>query len=298
MRREIMNKLAEAVKRGLGEEYDIWLQKVEKNNGQMWQAIVIRKLGERICPTIYIDSFLDKIEEGIIGILDAAEDIVDICMDKKTTILSTLYENINKEKILEKVVYQIIGAERNIERLKDLPHKNFLDLAAIYNVILKSEHEETFSITMDYKLCRKYGISAEELDRAARENTEREGFCIITMAEMLAEIAGGPKLEASHGPEYMYIGTNKARNNGAVILLYDNYLLELAKRLRSDLYILPSSIHEVLLLPTKKRTPFELREMLIKVNSLYLEEEEVLGESVYKYNLKDKKLTIISDFGR
>ena len=64
------------------------------------------------------------------------------------------------------------------------------------------------------------------------------------------------------------------------------------------LYILRSRILEVLVVPTNLRTPFELREMLIKVNSLYLEEEEVLGESVYKYNLKDKKLTIISDFGR
>ena len=83
----------------------------------------------------------------------------------------------------------------------------------------------------------------------------------------------------------MYILSNQKGINGASCLLYENILLDFANQIRSDLYILPSSIHEIILIPYQKETTLQaLIEMVRDINCTQVAPEEVLSDSVYRFS--------------
>lgn len=227
------------------------------------------------------------------GIQDAAAAVVDIYRNADTLPFASIIGGLNKEAVLGRVVYQLINTERNLGRLRGMPHREFLDLSAVYRVVVEECGRGTASIAMSHELCRVYGISVDELDRAARENTEGEGFCVMSMAEALAGVAGIPGEGLQHGWPPMYIFSNASKSNGAAVMLYEKYFGELAGKLGSDLYVMPSSIHEVIAVPSAGFDPAALRQMVAEVNGNEVAEEEVLGENVYRYRLETGTLEIV-----
>ncbi len=293
MKAEILKKIGNAIVNEIGEECTISFPEVTKNNGSVMQAVVIRRVGSTVCPRIYIDRLLNEIESGCNSIHDAVAEIIAVYRNSDAWKLSGITEKLNKEFILKNVVYQLVNTERNIERLCDIPHKDFFDLSAIYNVIVCDDRNGTASIPISHKFCDCYGISADELDLAARKNTKEKGFCVTTIAEVMAEIAGIPARESCNECQTMFILTNKARCKGAAVMLYGEYFEELAGKLKSDLYIIPSSIHEVIAVPATGLSPDGIIKMVSEVNENEVDDEEILGYSIYKYDLEAKKFEIV-----
>ena len=130
------------------------------------------------------------------------------------------------------------------------------------------------------------GISFEELDEAAKKNTEKSGFSVRTMSEVMCELMGvnvGQEIEEPDGPQ-MYILTNARKIHGANIMLYKEYLEIAAEKMNGDFYIIPSSIHELIAVPVSAQGLEELREMVKEANDNQLTPEEILGYEVYRYN--------------
>lgn len=130
------------------------------------------------------------------------------------------------------------------------------------------------------------GISFEELDEAAKKNTEKSGFSVRTMSEVMCELMGvnvGQEIEEPDGPQ-MYILTNTRKLHGANIMLYKEYLEIAAEKMNGDFYIIPSSIHELIAVPVSAQGLEELREMVKAANDNQLTPEEILGYEVYRYN--------------
>lgn len=292
MREEMMNKIAEEIRAEIGKECTVSLREVKKNNGLMLQAVEIREPGISVCPSIYIDDLLDRVVSGEIGVSEAAQAVIEIHNGNKDT---GKYHNavsgLDKQAVLEKVVYQLISEEKNKERLCDMPHRRFLDLAAVYRVVVGEDQHGTASFTVTNAICERYGISETELDHAARQNTEKKEFKVQTMASIIAEITGN--LEEDGELEcMMWVLSNAQRVNGAVVMLYDKYFSRLAESIGNDLYVLPSSIHEVIAVPADGIAPEELREMVGAVNSSEVSEEEFLSGNVYRYSREDGKISI------
>lgn len=294
MKEEIMNRIAEAVKEKIGTECDIEFKEARKNNGIMLQGMLIRKHGETVFKNIYIDNLIDRIEQCSTGVQDAAEEIVRIFNEnQRSGELAGIVRSLNKEEILKKAVYQVIGKERNMDMLADVPHKELLDLAAVYRVVLDESSDETLSFLLTNSLCREYGIDSEELERAAGRNTEMRGFVTINFASVVAENAGIPQELSEADLPPLYVLTNKTRVNGAAVMLYWNYFEKLAHKLQSDLYILPSSVHEVLAVPASIGDPRELKDMVREINAGgIIADDEILSDNVYFYNLKKGGLYI------
>lgn len=294
MKEEIMNRIAEAVKEKIGTECDIEFKEARKNNGIMSQGILIKKHGESVSERIYIDNLIDRIEQCSTGVQDAAEEIVRIFNeDQRSGELAGIVRSLNKEEILKKAVYQVIGKERNMDMLADVPHKELLDLAAVYRVVLDENSDETLSLLLTNSLCRVYGIDSEELERAAGRNTEMRGFVTINFASVVAENTGIPQELSEADLPPLYVLTNKTRVNGAAVMLYWNYFEKLAHKLQSDLYILPSSVHEVLAVPASIGDPRELKDMVREINAGgIIADDEILSDNVYFYNLKKGGLYI------
>lgn len=295
MKEEIMNRLAEAVKEKVGTECDIEFKEARKNNGMMIQGILIKKHGEPVSTNIYINDLINRIEQYDISIHGAAEEIVRIFNENQNSgELAGIVKSLNKEKILQRAVYQLIGKERNMDMLADVPHKELLDLAAVYRAVLDENSDETVSFLLTNSLCRAYGIDSEELEHAARRNTEMRRFKTILLASVLEEKTGIPEETLEAESPSIYILTNAAGANGAAVMLYWNYLDKLARELQSDLYILPSSIHEVIAVPADGTgDPAGLKDMVREINAGgVIADDEILSDNVYFYNLKKGGLYI------
>ena len=89
----------------------------------------------------------------------------------------------------------------------------------------------------------------------------------------------------------MYILTNTEKLHGAACILYQQLLEEFAKKVNDNLYILPSSVHEIIMIPASfAGKASELRQMVEEINATQVEEEEVLSDSVYFFNRLTRKL--------
>ena len=95
----------------------------------------------------------------------------------------------------------------------------------------------------------------------------------------------------------LYLLTNQMGYNGAAAILYEGVLKNFAEEVGKDLILLPSSIHEVLLLPDNGDSDYEALSALVReVNEAQVRREEWLSDHVYRY-LKEEDRIIAAGNG-
>lgn len=294
MRERLLNKVIEEAAKEFGVECMVNITEVKKNNGVVLQAVNIKEPCKNITPNIYIDSLLKRINSGEMSLGEAAQEIINLYKESQDKCnIYGLVKSLNKQDILERVTYQLINAGENQERLCNMPHRKFLDLAIIYIVVIGEDGADTFSFEVNNNICEEYGIEEGELDQYARENTERGGFTTRSIESVLAEITGMPVEDAEiGGPARLWILSNTRMYNGASVMLYTEYFEKLADMIESDLYIFPSSIHEVIVIRDDGADPDILKQIVCEVNLCEVTAVEVLSGNVYRYSRKENKLTI------
>ncbi len=287
MREAIVKELVGAVKEMAENGYSVTAQETTKNNGVKMLGIEIRKPEETVVPRLYVDGIVDRVEDGFMTVEDAAKKVFEMYQNSETPEIDMNVEKlIDRKFILDHVEYQLVNAERNAEKLKDIPGKKIADLVAIYRVVVSAGEDGMMSYVLTKAILDRSGINFEELDEAAKKNTEKSGFSVRTMNEVMCELMGvnpGPEIEEPDGPQ-MYVLTNARKLHGANIMLYKEYLEIAAEKMNGDFYIIPSSIHELIAVPVSAQGLEELREMVKAVNDNQLAPEEILGYEVYRYN--------------
>lgn len=287
MREAIVKELVGAVKEMAGNGYSVTAQETTKNNGVKMLGIEIRKPEETVVPRLYVDGIVDRVEDGFMTVEDAAKKVFEMYQNSETPEIDMNVEKlIDRKFILDHVEYQLVNAERNAEKLKDIPGKKIADLVAIYRVVVSAGEDGMMSYVLTKAILDRSGINFEELDEAAKKNTEKSGFSVRTMNEVMCELMGvnpGPEIEEPDGPQ-MYVLTNARKLHGANIMLYKEYLEIAAEKMNGDFYIIPSSIHELIAVPVSAQGLEELREMVKAANDNQLAPEEILGYEVYRYN--------------
>ena len=130
-----------------------------------------------------------------------------------------------------------------------------------------------------------WGVSPEALYDLALENTRREYGVSLTPLAIAAGRTDPPSFISS-----IFVFTNRARAFGAACLLYDDVLRDFSDR-HGSFYVLPSSIHETILVPEKSgATPAFLSDMVRQVNENDVAPEEVLSDQIYYYRKDEKRL--------
>lgn len=177
MREAIVKELVGAVKKIAGNGYLVTAQKTTKNNGVKMLGIEIRKPGETVFPRLYVDGIVDRVEDGFMTVEDAAKKVFEMYQNSETPEIEMNVEKlIDRKFILDHVEYQLVNAERNAEKLKDIPGKKIADLVAIYRVVASAGEDGMKSYVLTKANLDRSGISFEELDEAAKKNTEKSGF--------------------------------------------------------------------------------------------------------------------------
>ena len=269
------------------------IQSVVKNNNVQLDGLTIMEGGTNLSPTIYLNYFYETYQNGVefSSILDT---ILHTYQSNKPrgkidTSFFTDYANVRPH-----IAYKLIHYERNRHLLADLPHFRYLDLAIVFYCLVSSSPSGNATILIRKDHLRFWNISPTQLFDAAKENTPRLlSYDLRNMNDLMEELLA-PAHSTLSDPDIkkedaaicpMYVLTNQNKLNGASCILYEHLLEHFADRLCCDLYILPSSIHEVIMIPATSDTSYqELSQMVQEVNDTQVSPEEILSDHVYYFS--------------
>lgn len=275
------------------------IQSVVKNNNVQLDGLTIMEGGTNLSPTIYLNYFYETYQNGVefSSILDT---ILHTYQSNKPrgkidTSFFTDYANVRPH-----IAYKLIHYERNRHLLADLPHFRYLDLAIVFYCLVSSSPSGNATILIRKDHLRFWNISPTQLFDAAKENTPRLlSYDLRNMNDLMEELLA-PAHSTLSDPDIkkedaaicpMYVLTNQNKLNGASCILYEHLLEHFADRLCCDLYILPSSIHEVILIPATSDTSYqELSQMVQEVNDTQVSPEEILSDHVYYFSRSSRSI--------
>ena len=208
-------------------------------------------------------------------------------------------ENVNYNK--ENIFLSLVNHNYCKDKLVGKPSRNFLDMDVAYSFYRPDSSVGT--TWLNNEDMKALGLSEEELFDTALINTmKRYPARIEKLEDIVMEmmnISNGSAEDFELDPEYRmpiyYLG-NTSCSNGSAVILYSNILKRIAELFGEDYYILPSSIHEYLIIPESgiEGDISYLLEMVRSVNRSVLTEDMVLSDSVYHYCLKSNNLSMIS----
>lgn len=270
------------------------IQKVKKNNDVVLHGLTFFTDQTNFAPTIYLEGYYEMHRHQI-----SMEQIVDhiwkMYQDSLPDADIDMSFLCNFESVKDRVVYRLIHAERNKELLEETPHILIWDLAICFYYDFWSEKLGEGMIRIHNSLMESWDVDCQTLMHLAQDNTPKLiPMTFLSMHEVLRQL--DPEYELSDSmQEDLYVLSNQQKVFGATSILYPGVLEEVAQVLQSDFYVLPSSVHEVLILKKErydvmKRDGVILHEMIQSINEQQLSAEDVLSDYPYFYNYADGKL--------
>lgn len=299
--REFVETMKERLQAAFPEK-TVLVQEVHKNNDRKFTGLQVLTKGSNIAPCLYLDGFYrdDLNEEDLDTILQALKEAVHEAKDKAPDIGEISDFSFMRDKIF----YTLINASKNEDLLRVHPHILWNDLAIVFRCRVASYDEGCTSFLIGDALAKKWNVTAEDLYELAKENTPKLFSWKVTgMTEIMGQLLGMSNTlepieqnvnQITECVDEAYVATNSTGINGANVLLYDDVLREFGEKCGSNFYVLPSSIHEVLLVPESDtmNDVHSLEQMVSEVNATEVLPEEILSDSVYYYDRATSELKI------
>lgn len=283
MDRDVFFKsVAEEIKPLLPEDIsDVVLKSIPKNNGISYTGLLAISSAINITPTIYLDGYYNEYLMGR-PFESILSEIVETYNNNRPNEDFDVDAFKNWDSAKDLLVRKLINYESNKVMLNDVPHKKIEDLALVYQMALPSFMGDYATILVNNAFAKIWDVSLDELDRVAAENTKiLHPYALDSMEHMLQELSGGLTIPYM-APFDMRVLTNDIKTHGAVQVLDPEVMDEVAKLIGNEFYVIPSSIHEVLIMPLNTDYDYiDLEEMVKEVNATELKEDEVLSDKVY-----------------
>ena len=282
---------------------ELKIMQVNKTNGTK-DGLNVYQPDSNVAPTLYVDDLYEQFKEteDFEGVLKSAAEKYVNAMENVPQMPKDILTDSSKDKIY----MTIINTEANRQMLEKVPHREVNDTSVIYRLMISSDERGIGSTVITDDLAKNLELSEEELFKIAAENTPKMFPPVVkpmsqVIFGILTEDGGMPKdvaeqvVDGMKGEnEMMWIITNNKGVSGAVNMIFEKNLFELSKGLNDDLYILPSSIYEVIA-PSSLGDPVELAEMVQQVNMDVVDVSERLSNQVYHYDRDLRKLSMATD---
>lgn len=298
---EFLSELSKGLADKLGRDYETRAVTNIKNNGIQSNGILIRRQDAAVAPTIYLDEYFKDYCSGR-ELSDIIRQIVYTYQEGEKESRQFSFESIvlSADLVRENLTCRLVNYQKNAFALKEIPHIRFLNLAIYFQIVVYRQEGGIGTIRFTKEHYRDYGSSQrqdasfsslKELYSLALNNTARLFPARLSTLENIMESLSIGKEPASlpftaqqadPAAKTMYVLSNTAGINGAGCLLYPNLLSQLKNFFRSEFYILPSSIHEVILVPFNKSIQREgLNDMIREINLSQVPPDEVLSDRAY-----------------
>ena len=288
--------IAAEVKVLLGEDYIVESGIIPKNNEEV-MYVSIRREGENILPLMYVaEQDLENVPTE-----ELARAIVDRYYSLPKTPRFELSFATDLEAARDKIYYRMVSAN-NAAYLESKVYEEYLDLAKVYYVRL----DEGASVVVNEEMLANWGVSKEEIIAIGNENMLNSKYEVIDMANVYIKAmmaAGASREEAESNVELMLEEADakmvilRYENNisGASVILNKPALRECSNLIGGDYIIIPSSTMEVIAVPADiDATEEAILEMVEQVNATAVEAQDVLSNSVYRYNAETEEVTLIA----
>ncbi len=294
-------KICTTLKGRLGDGYKVEVKETRKNNGIIRHGLLVSPEGQTVVPAIYLETLLEAYKSGA-PFGDIVQKLLDICHEESLKGQVDMGFFRSFEQVRDRICYRLIGKKENEGLLEEIPHIEFLDLAICFYYAYHGEEMGDGTILIYNSHMEMWETCTAELSSLAGRNTRRlfpwvcQGLGEV-LKEMedsgpgtdMEDLADAPCMEVP-----MKILTNNRRTHGAACILYPGVLDGVAQEMGSDFFILPSSVHETILLPDTGNEDYEkLRGMIREVNSTQVAPEEVLSDTLYRYDRADKRVAMV-----
>lgn len=313
---EFKSYVEENILRYMPENYrnaQVQLDRVLKNNGVVLDSLKIMD-GTPVTPVLYLNHAYEIYRNGDISLEDnvkkLANDYQSAKQSEEVVSYSKKLSNYTYfDEIRDRIEMRVCNLENNTERLAGVPHKVVADLAITYHIVFQSNDRGVTSMIVNNQLFHLYGITLDQLHETAENNLASQDVKFDSLTNILREklyidayeFCGNEQkareivqkeLEAME-ENSMYIVTNQTGINGASCIMSDKVKEMISEKIGGDYYIIPSSIHECLILPKRDELlPEELQAMIQEVNRTQVLPEEKLSDNLYEYDSKEKKFQI------
>lgn len=268
-----------------GADVELTARRVDKMNDS-YDAITVRPVDSSIGVNISVEKAFAAYENGT-PIPEIAEHFADAVEKGFRESPQVDLESLSDyEQMKSKLSMEVVSAEKNAELLESVPHERMEDMAVVYRFVLDQTDSGNGTILVTNQLLDQYGITKERLRADAMENApEIRPSEIRGMSEVMSELAPGMIPEVAPEDEQMFVATVPDKIHGAGVIAYPNFMEDAAEKMGGDFFVLPSSIHEVLLVKDNgQMTAKELENMVKEVNATQVEPADQLTDHVYHYD--------------
>lgn len=308
------NVIMENIKDYLPQEYqnaEVILTEVEKNNGVQKTGICIKNAEENAFPTIYLEGFYDQMLHGR-SFQEIYKEIAEIRCNNKIPKQISMKDLLDYQNVKDKIVMDVVGVENNELMLAKVPHRLVHDMAITYKILVSSKESEVATIRINNNIMKELWADEETLYEDAIKNTPKlQAANFSSLSDTLIKLLNNSELENEEemkefiaetkqtGEVPMYVLTNELNTYGAATLFYPGMKEWVAEQIGGNYFVLPSSVHEVLILPDNGSMDFmELKNMVSEINKTQVSPEEVLTNEVYFYDGESKQLCKAADKGK
>lgn len=297
------------IKQRMTEGMTASLYKEGKNNGTKRVGIAIKEPEAMSSPIIYLEEFYQNYCNGQ-PIIQIVDEILDLYNDNKSgkELLLNPNDILTYENVKSRIMIKLINTERNGSYLENAPHKSFMDMSLIFYVACRITENEIASMGITNAHKNIWNVTTEVLWKDAVRNAPiffpAELHTMESELSRLIEVIGcSPEIscqnwyprnlieEHTDEKDDMYILSNSLRCYGAACIAYPGIADTIGEIVARDYYIIPSSVHEVIILPCAEGINAEDINALIQdVNKNLVSEEEILGEHCYMYSQRKKRI--------
>lgn len=277
---------------------------VQKLNGRVLRALRIDFNNDEDCsreavasPVFYLEEMYRRFEGGEFSLETIIGKIVDLRSKDSSDIVDSVESLSDFEKIKEDIFPLLLNESTNKTLLETLAHTHFCDLACIYYIRLDTPSLGIGSVKITNEMLGRYGISLDELHSTAIRNMKNDGYKIESIENVLKQMLIMKEYEdkdeiiekLDENTSGMFIISNASRVYGAAGIMNPE-LLEVYSG-GDDIYVIPSSVHECILIKAKGVSDAQILNAIItEINREQVSPEEVLSNHAYLYKAKERKI--------
>lgn len=199
------------------------------------------------------------------------------------------------ENVKGKLFLRLTNYDRNRSDIEKKIYVKFLDLAILLYCDCREWGFEGFYVNKKHLLL--WNQSIKNIFAAALENTFCRNNTFVTHITNLLPSglihSEEDETDIADMDNLIMVLTNKAVHFGAAMLLNLHELKKLADQVDSDLYLLPSSVHEILAIRTDQHEDVSfLTDAVNAINYYEVKPEDYLSDNVYYFDRENCEVTI------
>ena len=263
-----------------------------KNNGVRLSGLSFAEEGCNAAPTIYMEDYYSRYLNGE-DICDIGDSLLSQYRLNSPAVRLDMSFFDNFESVKDRLYIKLINKEKNESFLEEAPYEDFLDLAIVAYVRVYDRKIGNGVIMVRNEHLKLWKTDRDKVLAVAKKNThDHDEFNIRHIMDVLTSMGNSSLNNDIMADDFpMYVATNRKMTNGAAVMTMNDKLKEFSDVIGGDFYIIPSSVHELILFAVNDNNrACDIDEMIREVNTTELSPDEVLADHVYLYRASDEVL--------